>query len=252
MTKDDNLLHFSFKAGKSGKIPLSLCFFMLYSNWFKTGHNTITREVFFAHCSFPETYLPYINGVVTHVKILKEGLEKLGHEVLIVTADASARRHYKRMGSSPLQRRIKRFYNYGVAPPISHRRLQLIEAFHPDIIHIHNEFGIGLSGVMAAKMLKVPLVYTLHTMYDDYLYYISPPVGRHKRLSHRYFKFLAKNASALTGPSKKCEEYFRQGRCINWSLWCPTRWSWTCSCRKTSAKQTKTAFRPSGTILTMM
>ena len=24
---------------------------------------------------FTETYLPYINGVVTHVKLLKEGLE---------------------------------------------------------------------------------------------------------------------------------------------------------------------------------
>ena len=26
---------------------------------------------------FTETYLPYINGVVTHVKLLREGLEKL-------------------------------------------------------------------------------------------------------------------------------------------------------------------------------
>ena len=43
---------------------------------------------------FTETYLPHVNGVVTHVKSLKDGLEQLGHEVLIVTADASARRHY--------------------------------------------------------------------------------------------------------------------------------------------------------------
>ena len=39
---------------------------------------------------FTETYLPQINGVVTHIKILKEGLEALGHTVLIVTADAKA------------------------------------------------------------------------------------------------------------------------------------------------------------------
>ena len=37
---------------------------------------------------FTETYLPQINGVVTHIKILKEGLEALGHTVLIVTADS--------------------------------------------------------------------------------------------------------------------------------------------------------------------
>ena len=43
---------------------------------------------------FTETYLPHINGVVTHVKSLKDGLEQLGHEVLVVTADADAHRHY--------------------------------------------------------------------------------------------------------------------------------------------------------------
>ena len=43
---------------------------------------------------FTETYLPQINGVVTHIKILKEGLEAVGHTVLIVTADAKAHRHY--------------------------------------------------------------------------------------------------------------------------------------------------------------
>ena len=43
---------------------------------------------------FTETYLPHVNGVVTHVKALKDGLEALGHEVLVVTADATAQRHY--------------------------------------------------------------------------------------------------------------------------------------------------------------
>ena len=29
---------------------------------------------------FCETYLPMINGVVTHIKLLKDGLEQLGHQ----------------------------------------------------------------------------------------------------------------------------------------------------------------------------
>lgn len=36
---------------------------------------------------FTETYLPYINGVVTHVKSLKDGLEQKGHNVLVVSAE---------------------------------------------------------------------------------------------------------------------------------------------------------------------
>lgn len=162
---------------------------------------------------FTETYLPYLNGVVTHVKLLKEGLERLGHTVIVVTADAGTFHHYIKDGVlyCPAAR-VKRFYNYGVAAPLSRTRLKMVADFKPDIIHIHNEFGIGLSGMLIAKHLKIPLVYTLHTMYDEYVYYVAP---RHlykmaKRVSHRYTKFLAENAQALTGPSEKCRLYFQQ------------------------------------------
>ena len=124
---------------------------------------------------FTETYLPHINGVVTHVKILRDGLLQQGHEVLVVTADYQTRQHYVKDGILHCPAiKSKRFYGYGVASPFSRRRLKLVQDFRPDIIHIHNEFGIGLSGIFAAKQLHVPLVYTLHTMYDDYLYYVAP------------------------------------------------------------------------------
>lgn len=60
-----------------------------------------------------------------------------------------------------------------------------------------------------AKILKVPLVYTLHTMYDDYIYYIAPKplIPLTKKLSHRYFRMFPQNAAVVTGPSKKCQEY---------------------------------------------
>ena len=126
---------------------------------------------------FTETYLPHINGVVTHVKILRDGLLQQGHEVLVVTADYQTRHHYIKDGILHCPAiKSKRFYGYGVASPFSRRRLKLVQDFHPDIIHIHNEFGIGLSGIFAAKQLHVPLVYTLHTMYDDYLYYVAPAI----------------------------------------------------------------------------
>lgn len=162
---------------------------------------------------FTETYLPHINGVVTHVKILKEGLERLGHEVLVVTADYDAPKHYVKDNVLHCPaKRLQQFYNFGAAPPISERRLKFIREFKPDIIHIHNEFGIGISGVMAAKILRKPLVYTLHTMYDEYIYYVAPPslVTPVTALSRKYLKMIAQSASAITGPSKKCAEYFKQ------------------------------------------
>ncbi len=160
---------------------------------------------------FTETYLPYINGVVTHVKALHDGLEKLGHEVLVVTVDTHAHHHYIKDGVLYCPaKELKKIYNFGLAAPLSGKRYRMMKHFKPDIIHIHQEFGIGLSGALIAKQLRIPLVYTLHTMYDDYLYYIVPQkmIPLLKRISHRYFKFLAKSANALTGPSKKVQEYF--------------------------------------------
>ncbi len=162
---------------------------------------------------FTETYLPYINGVVTHIKSLKEGLEKLGHRVLIVCADPHTKHHY-------IENNVlhcpsvtsKKIYEYGVAAPLAPNRLKLLREFDPDIIHIHNEFGVGLSGVRYAKELDIPLVYTLHTMYEDYLYYIFPDkmIPLAEKLLRRYAKFLAGKADMLLGPSPKVEEFFRE------------------------------------------
>ena len=162
---------------------------------------------------FTETYLPHINGIVTHVKILKEGLEKLGHEVLVVTADASTSRHYIQDGILHCPAiNSKKFYGYSLAKPISRKRLRFVKEFSPDVIHIHNEFGIGFSGMMCAKILKTPLVYTLHTMYDDYIYYIAPKalINTTTRIAHRYMKIFATKATEITGPSPKCQEYFNE------------------------------------------
>ncbi len=162
---------------------------------------------------FTETYLPHINGVVTHVKLLKEGLEKQGHTVMVVTADSGIFKH--KMDGDILYcpaKRMRRFYSYSVAPPISRSRIRYIKKFNPDIIHIHNEFGIGISGIRAANYLNIPLIYTLHTMYDEYLYYVVPKrfIKAGRKLAHQYFKYLGEHADAITGPSKKCDEYFKK------------------------------------------
>lgn len=160
---------------------------------------------------FTETYLPYINGVVTHVKALRDGLVKAGHEVLVVTATTKTYHHYIEDGVLHCPAKVfKKLYSYGLASPLSFKRLRLLRDFKPDVIHIHNEFGVGLSGTLIARYLKIPMVYTLHTMYDEYLYYIAPKklVPALKKFSHRYVKYLANNASALTGPSQKVQEFF--------------------------------------------
>lgn len=159
---------------------------------------------------FAETYLPNISGVVTHVHALRVGLERMGHEVLVVCGDNSYGGHVLKDGVLYCPGVVsQKFYGYTLSTPWSVERSHYIEEFKPDIIHLHTEFGIGLFGMQFAKHHHIPLVYTLHTMYDDYVYYIAPPpfVPAARSLSHRFIARYVKAADAITGPSLKCQEY---------------------------------------------
>lgn len=162
---------------------------------------------------FTETYFPFISGVVTHIETLKNCLEREGHEVLIVTTNPKALCHYVKDNvlycpAIPL----KRIYGYGFSNPLNIQRLRIIRDFDPDIIHIHTEFSMGIFAQFAARKLKKPIVYTLHTMYDDYMFYVAPERFQNmvKPAAHVYFRKVANRATEIIGPSPKVVEFLRR------------------------------------------
>lgn len=162
---------------------------------------------------FTEYYFPFISGVVTHIKTLKDELEKKGNEVMIVTTDPKAKHHYLKDGVLYCPAKsVKKIYGYGVTYPISLHRLGILKEFDPDIIHIHTEFSIGLFGLWVAKKLKKPIVYTLHTMYDDYTFYLFPErFDKYaKMVTHTYIRNIAKHATQIIGPSLKVVEFLKR------------------------------------------
>ncbi len=164
---------------------------------------------------FTECYEPYINGVITHIKILTQGLRALGHEVMIVTGDTECAHHYvdeNNVLHCPAAKTGRRLYGYPVPSPISRHRRDILREFGPDIIHIHTEFSMGQSGIRMAKLLNVPMVYTMHTMYDEYVYYIAPKTLSRPatKLARQYFLLVAGHADAITGPSEKVAQYCRE------------------------------------------
>lgn len=162
---------------------------------------------------FAETYFPYVSGVVTHIKTLKDGLQAQGHEVMVVTSSPKVRCHYLKddvlyCPGIPL----KRIYGYGFSNPVNRQRLKILEDFNPDVLHIHTEFSMGIFAQFAARKLKRPIVYTLHTMYDDYLFYIAPERFENmvKPAAHMYFRKTASLATEIIGPSLKVVEFLRR------------------------------------------
>ncbi len=125
---------------------------------------------------FTETYLPDINGVVTSVVSLKKALEMHGHEVFIVTNHDSIIKttfdEEERILRLP-GLKLDFLYGYKISSPIQVMPTATIKAWDLDVIHIQQEFGIGLYGRYLASTWEIPLLNTYHTTYEDYTHYVN-------------------------------------------------------------------------------
>ena len=152
---------------------------------------------------FTDTYFPQVSGVATSIRTLKDQLEQRGHQVYIfTTTDPNAKEFEEdviRMPSVPFvsfkDRRIVvrgMWYAYLIA-----KELEL------DLIHTHTEFGAGMLGKMVAKKMKIPVIHTYHTMYEDYLHYIAK--GKVLRPSHvKYFsRIFTNHTTGVVCPSER-------------------------------------------------
>lgn len=161
---------------------------------------------------FTDTYPPYINGVSTSVLMLKQGLEKLGHTVYVVTVN-SENFHYKKEENvlmipgvpiGVLDFRMTSLY------PLKAQKI--IKSWNLDVIHTHTEFAIGSFARLIAKQYNIPLVHTYHTMYEEYIYYITKGYfdGASKKLVEYLTLFLCdKTVEELIVPTKKTYDLFK-------------------------------------------
>lgn len=162
---------------------------------------------------FSDAYLPDINGVVSSIATLKAALEKLGHTVFVVSnhnginVKYDAENHILRLPGLE----VKKFYRYKMSNPIQLRGEEYIRKMDLDVIHVHTEMGIGLFARQMAKKYNIPLVYTYHTLYEDYLHYVNPKdfqtVDQAGRRVVRYLSKLAGNGPmAVIAPSNKTKK----------------------------------------------
>lgn len=164
---------------------------------------------------FSDTYPPYINGVSTSVNMLKNALEKMGHQVFVVTVNNSSTK-YKlednkkvlRIPGIPLG-----IYDYRLTGIYPVRAINIIRKWKLDVIHTHTEFGIGTFGRIFAKQFDIPLVHTYHTMYEDYIHYITK--GYFDKSSKKIVEYLTsfycdKTLDELIVPTKKTYDLFTE------------------------------------------
>lgn len=158
---------------------------------------------------FTDTFLPDINGVATSVAILREELIAHGHDVLVVTTVLPKGSDY--VDTIPVIRvkglDLKHLYGYRMAPFYSMEGMKDVEAFAPDVIHVQTEFGVGLFARIVGLRLHIPVVYTYHTMWEDYSHYLSagikPVDVLSKGLLRKLSRLYGMHCTELIVPSDK-------------------------------------------------
>lgn len=158
---------------------------------------------------FTETYYPEINGVATSVYMLKNELEKRGHNVYVFTTTTPGAPEHEynvfRVPSMPFifitERRVGLFYQ----PKLAH----VIKKLNLDIIHTQTEFSLGIFGRIMAKELRVPIVHTYHTIYEDYTHYLTRFKAldrRAKAFARTYSKVCCNTVEQVIVPTEKTKE----------------------------------------------
>lgn len=162
---------------------------------------------------FTDTYPPYINGVSTSVLMLKKGLEKLGHKVYIVTVNSEGFSYKEeedvlRIPGVPIG-----ILDYRLSGLYPIKAINIIKKWKLDVIHSHTEFGIGSFARLISKQYNIPLVHTYHTMYEEYVYYITK--GYFNSASKKMVEYLTlflcdKLVEELIVPTKKTYDLFKE------------------------------------------
>lgn len=158
---------------------------------------------------FTDSYVPYTSGVVRSIQTFKEELIKQGHDVFIFAPS------YKNCGK---ESRVFRFASipsltnrdFTLAIPFSLRLKPVIQGLGLDLIHVHSPFLLGRLGARYARRAGIPLVFTYHTLYDQYVHYVPFAQSFTRELAQRVSRDFCNQCDMVIVPTDIVGDYLRR------------------------------------------
>ncbi len=121
---------------------------------------------------FTNTATPHVGGVARSVEAFSSEYRRRGHEVLIVAPEFPDMPE-RETGVFRIPA-IQNFNasDFSVALPVPTGLTDALEDFEPQIVHSQHPFLLGNTAVRIARALRLPLVFTHHTLYEQYTHYV--------------------------------------------------------------------------------
>ncbi|MFT4941553.1 MAG: 1,2-diacylglycerol 3-alpha-glucosyltransferase [Paraglaciecola sp.] len=160
------------------------------------------------------TYLPHIGGVARSVEAFSLYYRNQGHRVLIIAPEFPQMPEHEddviRIAA------IQRFNgsDFSVVLPVPHLLGEEIDAFEPDIVHSHHPFLIGSTARLVAKKYNIPLVFTHHTMYEQYSHYVPGDAETLQRFAVKLATSYANMCDQVFAPSESIAHILEQRKVV--------------------------------------
>lgn len=158
---------------------------------------------------FSDTYSPQVNGVVSSILTLEKKLREQGHNVYIFTISHPQAEHDSpyvyRMVSLPFV--FLKDHRVGII--YSNKAVHKIKRLKLDLILSQTEFSVGIFARLVAKKLEIPIIHTYHTVYEDYMHYISKGVELSPSIARKYSKSFCNHVDGVVAPTKKTEKLLK-------------------------------------------
>jgi glycosyltransferase involved in cell wall biosynthesis len=142
-----------------------------------------------------------LGGVPTAVETIRRELEALGHRVFVVapamrgTSDAG--RSVIRVSAVP----APTYPDFALPLPAGRRLRERLLGLDLDVWHAHHPFLLGATARRLARAARRPLVFTYHTLYDEYAHYVPLPRAAVARCAIAWGRRFANAADLVLAPS---------------------------------------------------
>lgn len=153
------------------------------------------------------SYKPFVAGVPISVERLSEGLRAIGNQVVVFAPSYDGQEE-----EEDLVRYHSLFRGImgGFSVP-NHLDPRIEREFREgefDLIHVHHPMMIGSTARYLSWKYQVPLVYTYHTRYEQYLHYIG--LAGAKRIMPAYLRSTLRHCDMVIAPTPAIRDYLEE------------------------------------------
>lgn len=118
------------------------------------------------------TYLPFVGGVPKSVELFTEYYRRHGHRVVVVAPEFKNRpKDEQDVIRVPAVQNFNGT-DFSVRLPIPGFLSARLEHFQPHVVHAHHPFLLGVTALRIAHRFQIPLIFTHHTLYEQYTHYL--------------------------------------------------------------------------------